>query len=59
VRVTTQIPDAGSPVKSTLPVTNEQFVCVTGPITGAKGAGNIVIISDAFAGPHPPDAGTV
>jgi hypothetical protein len=59
VRVRTHTPDAGRPLKATLPVADEQFVWVTDPITGAEGVGNIVTISDAFAGPHPPDAGTV
>jgi hypothetical protein len=59
VRVSVHTPDAGSPLKTTLPVASEQFVWVTDPITGAEGVANMVTISEAFAGPHPPDAGTV
>jgi hypothetical protein len=59
VRVTTHIPDAGSPLNATLPVANEQFVWVMDPIIGATGVGKIVADAVAVVIPHPPDAGIV
>jgi hypothetical protein len=58
-RVRIQLPVAGKPFIVTLPVATEHVVCVTVPIIGADGVGEIVTEVDAVVFPHPPEAAMV
>jgi hypothetical protein len=54
-----QLAVAGNPLKSTLPVLEEQVVCVILPIVGAAGMPVIVTGAVAVTIPHPPVAAMV
>ena len=54
-----QLAVAGNPLKSTLPVLEEQVVCVILPVTGAVGMPVIVTGAVAVTFPHPPVAAIV
>jgi hypothetical protein len=58
LRVSVQLPDPGNPFIVTLPVATEQVVCVTEPIRGAAGVGEIVTEYAESEGPQPPEAGS-
>jgi len=55
VRTRVHVPDAGSPLRTTLPVDVAQFGCVMGPTKGGVGVAGWVLIStsDEDAETHP------
>jgi hypothetical protein len=59
LRVSIQLPAAGNPFIVALPVTTEHVVCITEPITGAAGVGEMITWVVAVVFPHPPDAAIV
>ena len=59
LRVIVQVPEAGSPFRTTLPVATEQVGWVILPGTGADAIGEIVTGVVAVVTPQPPDADIV
>jgi len=56
LRIKVQVPVAGKPFKTTLPVATEQVVCEIVPTPGANGVGEITTEVVAVVVPQPPDA---
>ena len=59
LRINVQVPVAGKPFKTTLPVATEHVVWVIGPTAGAVGVGEITTEVVAVAIPQPPEAAIV